>query len=259
MAKKATGPVYKLVQIGDIRPGSNQRKFIDGVEELAKLIERSNWVCPLVVTSDGEIVAGERRYRACLLLKRPSIPIEIFDGTEQEYLDRNAVENLGRREFRFIELARIFAAQRAAGRKNDEIALRTGYNTDTVSRYINSLEKLHPDIVKRLDNGDIIQTEYLLKLYTIKNKDVQLLRLNQWLGNPIESSKAPETANQSRTNPLRRKKMVQLIKVLQDSGATDETIQVAQYLAGMRQTLPHKWHLKLSPKRQTQAKASDAF
>lgn len=255
--KKASSPVYKVLPIGDISTGANQRQFFDGIPELAARINDSKWVSPIVVTSEGVIVAGERRYRACQLLKLEAIPCEIFDGTEEELLDRNTSENLGRRDFRFIELCRIFKSQRDKGRTLEQVATKTGYSSDTISRYVSVLTKCHPDIIKRLDNGDVISIDILYKLSQIKSHEVQLLRLKQWLEEPTNQSE-PGPAKQ-RTAPLRRKRMVQLLKVLQESGATDETIQVAQFMAGMRQTLPHKWHLKLSQRRQMPAPASEEF
>jgi ParB family transcriptional regulator, chromosome partitioning protein len=257
--KKASGRVYKMLPIGDISPGANQRKFLDNIPELAALIKESGWIATIVVTSDGKIVAGERRWQAAKLLGVSEMHCEIFDGSLQEYLDRNAQENLGRKDFRFIEIARIFHSQRHNLQRSDkEIAAKTGYNADTVCRYINVLEKCHPKIIQKLDSGDIIAIDMLCKLATIPDKEVQLLRLNQWQGNPVEASAAPAPSKQ-RNNPLRRKRMIQLIKLLQDTGATDETIQVAQFMAGMRTTLPNKWHLRLSLKPRMPARESGGF
>lgn len=253
---------FRLIDIDRLSPGNNQRTFFPKLEELADLVEESGWVQTLYVNDDLTIDAGERRFRACKIVndravkrgeKRPweKLPCMVWDGDEDARFDLNVAENSGRIDLRFIELARLMQRYRE-GRGLDMAAIgrKTGFHPDTVSRYISILERAHPKIIERLDNGEQIPIEYLIKIHTISNKDIQLVRLEQWLGNPVAETEAPKS--RQRKAGLSRRKQVAVVSLLQESGASDETIQVAQYMAGMRETLPHKWHQKLSRKRPRQ-------
>lgn len=243
---------------GALRPGQNKRRFFPGIAELASTIEESQRVMPLQVTPDGEIIAGERRWRATKLLNENAIrngeeapwakiPCEVIEVEDSQKFDWNVQENMGRQDFRFIELAHIFREYRETYNYTvEQIGKRTGYNPTTVSAYIAILDKLHPDIISRLENGELISTDILIRLKSIKDQEVQKLRLEQWLGNPITESGTEAKQARARTAMLSRRKLMALIKVLQQAEADPETIAVASYIAGLRETLPHKWHLKLS-------------
>jgi hypothetical protein len=246
-----------------LKPGPNPRRFFPGLVELAGRIEKSGKVDPLTVLPDGSILSGERRWRSCGLLNEnarkagqpipwPTLPVLVDAYNEKANRDWAVNANLGRVDFRFIELAHIFEDYRTqVGLSDKEIAETTGYDVDTVGRYVRILEKTHPDIISRLENGEQFPIELLIKIHTIPDKEVQKLRLEQWLGNPAPES---ETAKQRERRPvLSRRKMVALVKLLQEQGAAEETVAVAQFITGMRQTLPHKWHLRLSRRPRQQA------
>lgn len=247
------------VEIGKLRPGKNARVFFEDITELAERIRTSGWVSELLITEDGEIIAGERRWRACCYLndvarrkgeKPPwtKLPCQVKDLDEKEVFDLNVAENAARQELRFIEWCRIFQNYRNEyGYSDPEIASRTGYDAQTVGKYISVIEKLHPDIVKRLDNGEKIPVNLLLKIYSIRNKSVHLVRLEQWYGNPTQTAAEPKS--RERRSSLSRKKLLALLKVLEQKQAQPETLEVVRYIAGMRETLPHKWHLLLGPKK----------
>lgn len=250
-----------LIAIGKLRPGANTRVFFEGIVELAKLIEESGWVSPLSVDETGEIQAGERRWRACCYLNDVArrkgepqpwleLPYEEFEG---DALLRNVAENAGRQELRFIEWAHIFEKYRARGYDNERIAVLTGYDSTTVSRYLAILEKSHPDIIKRLDNGDRIPVNLLITLHKIPNKEVQLQRLNQWYGAPNQQHETVPKSKE-RVGSLSRKKLLKLLRILQEKEAQPETVEVVMYIAGLRQKLPNNWHLLLSRKKPPQAR-----
>ena len=57
----------------------------EGVTELISLIRDSGWVKPLVVTTNGTIISGHRRWKAVLALGWESVPVE-----EREFQDELA-------------------------------------------------------------------------------------------------------------------------------------------------------------------------
>ncbi|MGH2416565.1 MAG: ParB/RepB/Spo0J family partition protein, partial [Microcystaceae cyanobacterium] len=49
----------------------------EDVSDLIELIERSQWVKPLIVSPSGTIISGHRRWKAALVLELEAIPVEV--------------------------------------------------------------------------------------------------------------------------------------------------------------------------------------
>lgn len=244
------------IAIEEIEPGLNTRLFFPGIPELAGLIEDSNNVADLEVDEDLIIVSGERRWRACKLLNEkakkegkpppwPKLPCKIVKGDSKKKFDRHVSENAGRENLRFIEQARLFKKYRDEGLDNVTIGKKTGFDHTTVSRYCSILEKTNPKIIAILDNGGLIPIDTLIKIHSIPNHDVQLLRFEQWRGTAALTSNEAKPSKQ-RGAALNRRKQMKLIHLLQEQNYNPEAIMVAQFIAGERTTLPNQLHLKLS-------------
>jgi ParB family chromosome partitioning protein len=98
--------------IDSLQPGSNQprRKFEDAeLEELAESIKQQGLIQPVVVRSldddNYEILAGERRWRACKMLGRSTINVVIKDVDDQAALAISLIENIQRENLNPIEEA----------------------------------------------------------------------------------------------------------------------------------------------------------
>jgi len=97
-----------------IRPNPNQprRAFDeDGILELSRSISQAGLIQPLTVrkTEDGyELIAGERRLRACRLLGMESIPCIVQQTPEEMSAMMALIENLQRRDLHYIEEANCY-------------------------------------------------------------------------------------------------------------------------------------------------------
>lgn len=111
-------PAFGNIPVDLIRPSeTNPRKRFDAASlaELANSIKQSGLGQPILVRpmpdSDDdvpdrvEIVAGERRYRACKLAGMEMIPAIVRDMTDAEVLEFQLVENLQREDVHPIEEA----------------------------------------------------------------------------------------------------------------------------------------------------------
>lgn len=105
---------FLLIPEANIRPNPNQpRRTFDeeGIRELSQSISQAGLIQPLTVrrTDTGyELIAGERRLRACRLLGMERIPC-IVQQTPQEMSAMMAlIENLQRRDLHFIEEAACY-------------------------------------------------------------------------------------------------------------------------------------------------------
>lgn len=106
------------VKIKDIKVGERFRQDYGDIEELALSIQKYGLLHPIVVDRDLNLVAGERRLRAHILLGREEIEVKFLD--ELDELTRKEVEieeNLRRKAFTWQEEVR-------AKRDIDEIKRR---------------------------------------------------------------------------------------------------------------------------------------
>lgn len=109
------------VELGRIRPNRNQprRSTSSGlkeasIEELAENIREHGLLQPIVVKDTGrfyQIVAGERRWRACQLIGMETVPVRIVDPTDvQDELNIALTENLQRKDLDTLDEAQAFRA-----------------------------------------------------------------------------------------------------------------------------------------------------
>ena len=105
----------KLLRPEQIRPNPNQpRRHFDSqaVESLTDSIRQYGLINPLTVRQTGEsyeLIAGERRLRACQSLGLQQIPCYILTSTDQDSSLIALVENLQRQDLDFYEEAQGIA------------------------------------------------------------------------------------------------------------------------------------------------------
>jgi len=150
-----------FIRIELIKPSPFQpRQSFDeeSLKELAKSIEESGVLQPIIVRRDGDeyqIVIGERRYRACMIAGLKTIPAVIREVSDREAMQIALIENIHREDLNPIEEATAYQ------QLIDEFNLRQEDVAKLVGRsrpYIaNSLRLLSlPDIVKEyLIKGDL--------------------------------------------------------------------------------------------------------
>lgn len=102
------------IPIGEIKPNSKQpRRVFDDekLSELAASIKEHGVVQPIVVrkVADAyEIVAGERRWRACQLLGLKTIPAVVKEYTDEEVTEIALIENIQRENLNPVEEAHAY-------------------------------------------------------------------------------------------------------------------------------------------------------
>jgi ParB/RepB/Spo0J family partition protein len=153
------------IPLGLIRPFRNQpRKYFDlkGLEELAASIHEEGQITPawvMPVFDDPvikyELIAGERRWRACAMAGKPTLRAEIRapESAVQQYRD-SVMENFGRKDCTHLETARAieeirriqFGESSEWGDKvTEKLAKIFVRSTAWINQY-RSLLRLHPDV-----------------------------------------------------------------------------------------------------------------
>ncbi len=140
-------------------PFQPRRTFRDEqLTELMESIREHGVIQPIVVrrVNGGlEIIAGERRFRACQKLGLTEVPVIEREASDREVLEMALIENLQREDLNPIEEAEAYARlSREFGLKQEDIAQRVGRNRATVANSMRLLE-LAPDVKEHLTQGRI--------------------------------------------------------------------------------------------------------
>lgn len=109
-------PAVQSLALDSLQPGKYQpRKFMDEdlLKELAGSIRQQGLLQPLVVRmlDNGcyEIIAGERRWRACRLAELQEVPVIIRQVDDETAMAMALVENLQREDLNPLDQARAMA------------------------------------------------------------------------------------------------------------------------------------------------------
>ena len=175
-SREARTPDRKIVQIpiDSIRANPYQpRKYFsnENLFELAQSISQYGLIQPITVrrTRDGyyELIAGERRLRACGLLGWKSVSAIQADAIDQDSAIIAMIENLQRENLHYLEEAEGYLAIiRQMGFSQDEVAKRVGKNQCTIANKIRLL-KLPISVKKQVLNHGLVerQARALLRLH----------------------------------------------------------------------------------------------
>lgn len=212
--RKITGiPLGQIVR----NPFQPRREFDEKeIEELASSIENYGLIQPIVVREQGrgyQIIAGERRFRACHYLGLKEIPAIIEDMDDEQVAAVSLIENLQRRELNYFEEASAYSILiNVFGMTQEEVARKVGKSqsavanklrllklSDPVRSYINTgtVSERHARALLRLQSGKA-QMDVLEKIYekdmTVKETEEMVERLRENLINPDSKSKSGNQA-----------------------------------------------------------------
>ncbi len=158
-ADKVVGNIVELdIEAIEVNPFQPRTSFNDeALHELASSIRELGVIQPITVRkmdfNKYQLVSGERRYRASLLVGLETIPAYIRIANDQESLEMALVENIQRQDLDPIEIALSYQ------RLIDEIQLtqekmseRVGKKRSTITNYMRLL-KLDPIVQTGIRDG----------------------------------------------------------------------------------------------------------
>jgi ParB family transcriptional regulator, chromosome partitioning protein len=157
------------------------------LNELVESIKEYGLIQPLVLTKNKgqyELIAGERRLRACKIIGLEKVPAVFREADEQKKLGMALVENIQRQDLNSIETALAYKKlNQEFGLTNEEIAQKVGKARTSVSNTLRMLN-LPGEIQEALKKGRIGEghAKYLLG---ISKPEKQMILFRKILNNNL--------------------------------------------------------------------------
>lgn len=177
-AREDEGGTVEL-NINEIEPNRNQprKEFSDeALSELADSILQHGLLQPLLVRpllSGGyQIVAGERRWRACRMAGLSAVPVLIREMTDSEVMQLALIENLQREDLKPLEEANGFKSlMDEYGFTQEDVSKTVGKSRPAITNALRLLN-LPPDIQSMLESGQM-SAGHARTLLSFKDEDAQ--------------------------------------------------------------------------------------
>ena len=158
---KNTNNINKI-DISKISPNKQQpRKNFEEqeIKELSNSIKNQGLIQPIVVreieNNEYEIIAGERRWRACQLVGLHSVECVVMSVSEESVYELALVENIQRQNLNVVEEAKAYKNLiRINNLKNEDLAKKLGKSSSHISNLIRILE-LDDEIHQMIIDGKI--------------------------------------------------------------------------------------------------------
>lgn len=156
-----SGSLMQL-RVSDVEPNKDQprEKFDEqALAELADSIREHGVLQPIVVRAipggSYQIIAGERRWRACRIAEITEIPAVIIEAEDSKVMELALIENLQRQDLSILEEAQGYKTLMENYRMTQEqVAKRVGKSRPVVANAMRLLS-LPPRVLDELMQGEI--------------------------------------------------------------------------------------------------------
>lgn len=222
------------VCISKIRPNPYQpRREMEkeALSELEESIRQYGLMQPVVLRqineSEYELIAGERRLRACRNIGLTEISAVIVRASGTDSAIMALIENIQRENLGYIEEAEAFLSLIAVhGLTQEELASRLGKNQSTIANKIRIL-KLSPDIRSRLAEHNLSErhARALLRLPDDKMKKKALNEIISKGLNVVKSEELVERMLEAECPP--KQPQVKNLRIFKDIRIFANTIKKA--------------------------------
>ncbi len=160
--EKSDGASLREITVRDIKPSRGQaRKIFDEekLEELVASIKNHGIIQPVVVRPAAgggyELIAGERRWRACQKIGLEKIPAIVRDYKDDEATAVSLIENIQREDLNPLEEAQAYRRlMEEFGLTQEEVSKRVGKSRPFVANMVRLLE-LPEEIKEMLESGSL--------------------------------------------------------------------------------------------------------
>ncbi|MGI6467699.1 MAG: nucleoid occlusion protein [Syntrophomonadaceae bacterium] len=184
MTGKGQRKVVEQIPVELIKPNPYQPRQQFDEEELFKLaqsIRAYGLIQPIVVRlveGKYQIIAGERRYRACLLLGMERIAAIVQDMNDQNAAAVSLIENIQRRQLNYFEEANAYSLLiNNFNMTQEDLARKIGKSQSAIANKLRLLKL--PLEVQSLIVPDMISERHARALLKLNSADLQIAAIKQ--------------------------------------------------------------------------------
>ena len=170
----------RMVPIEKIVPNPYQPRLEfnkEALMDLAQSIRENGLIQPITLKENNgryEIIAGERRYRACMMIGLTEVPANIMDVSEANMAELALVENIQRENLSAIEEAKAYLQiMKVSGCTQSELALKVGKSQSSVANKIRLLNL--SENVQNAVSSKIITERHARSLLKLNEKQQKLI------------------------------------------------------------------------------------
>ena len=200
----------KALPISDIYPNPFQPRIEFSDEELAELsqsISENGLIQPIIVRKSDiigyELIAGERRLRACKRLGMTEIPAVVKEVTDQESRKQAIIENLQREDLNPIEEAESYQHLIDRGATHEEIANFMGKSRPYISNLVRLLH-LSPAVKEAIKEEKLSQGH--ARILVPLKEELQLYWLERTLKEGLSVRRLEQKVCQKKKTPSKKEK-----------------------------------------------------
>lgn len=175
---KETLDELRSIEMDKIRPSRTQpRVDFDqkAIQEMADSIAEKGLLQPIIVRQSGEeyeIVAGERRWKACKMLGHKRIPAIVRDVNDSQMLELALIENIQRKDLNPIEKAEGFKKLiEEYSYTQEELARRIGIDRSSITNFLRILKL--PEEVRNAVSRETITMGHARALLAFNSEEIQ--------------------------------------------------------------------------------------
>lgn len=251
------------IEIDKIKPNPYQprREFNEGaLRELAESIRQYGVLQPLIatrkeveqpdggLTSDYELIAGERRLRASKIAGLSQVPVVIRDDADnaQIKLELAIIENLQREDLNPIDRARAFAQLvNNFGFKHGQVGQKVGRSREYVSNSLRLLA-MPEDIQQAIVEGKMTEGHARPILMLCDKPDEQRVLFKEILYKKLTVREAESISRRIATDKVRKKEyrlppdIIELERILAENLGT--RVQIEQREVGGKVVIDFDTH-----------------
>ncbi len=213
--------IYKLA-INEVEPNRKQaRKKFDeeAIEELADSIKKYGLIQPIIVTKkDGyyEIIAGERRWRACKKAGLREISAIVKDDDDRKNKEISLIENIQREDLNTVEKAMgIKILMEEYNLTQQQVSEALGKSRSAIANTIRILN-LDERVLELAKEGKLTEG-HCRALLAIENGDKQFEMALKIIEQGSNVRETEETTKQKKKSQIHDEKYQAILRDIQDS------------------------------------------
>ena len=223
------------VPITKIVPNPHQPRKVftqDSLNELAESIRSEGLLQPIVVREVGdhfELIAGERRWRACQQLRIKRIPIRVVEANDTSSAVMSLIENLQRENLNPLEESQGYARLMSDfGLTQEAVSERLGKARASIA---NSLRLLHlPREIQQFVSQRILSVGHAKVLLGLEQSDEQIMVARQIIERQLSVREAERLIQSKRSQSKNPRQKIKGLSPSEEAAIADVQKRLSQTL-----------------------------